>query len=76
MTVLPERVSELIMKWLDPNPLIRGTLRNALEELTTLRKQVGPKQTWLLGFTPGRGEPVYDESSRPTTTTVRRSRIR
>lgn len=73
---LPEGVSELIMKWLDPNPLIRGTLPNALAELTTLRKQIGAKQTWPLGFTPGRGEPVYDESSRPTTTTVRRPRIR
>ena len=34
---LPGSVNELIMNWLDPNPLIRGDLRTALEDLRIIR---------------------------------------
>ena len=34
---LPGSVNELIMNWLDPNPLIRGDLRTAIKDLRTIR---------------------------------------
>ena len=34
---LPGSVNELIMNWLDPNPLIRGDLRTALRDVRTIR---------------------------------------
>lgn len=37
---LPRSVNELIMNWLDPNPLIRGDLRKALEDLRMIRARL------------------------------------
>jgi serine/threonine protein kinase len=34
---LPGSVNELIMNWLDPNPLIRGDLRTAIKDLRMIR---------------------------------------
>ena len=72
---LPESVSELVMNWLDPNPLVRGNLHDALEDLINLHHRIRDSHTWLPISRSGRPEPSYDESSRRSTTTFRRKAL-
>jgi serine/threonine protein kinase len=65
---LPRSLNELIMNWLDPNPLIRGDLGTALADLLMIRQRLRAPDLFRL-LRPRADGPV-DVFRRDTTTVV------